>query len=86
MSKDIKLGDEIEDVTTHQVGVALGFAEYLNGGKYWVLQPYVSRDNIAPREQFIPEAYVKRIGEGVRVQPKPMMGFNASQPRDEKGR
>ncbi len=77
MAKKIQLGDEIEDVTTHQVGVALGFATYLNGGKYWVLQPYVSEDNIAPREQFIPEAYVIRRGDGVRVAPKPMMGFHA---------
>jgi len=75
--KSIQLGDEIEDVTTHQVGVALGYAEYLNGGKYWVLQPYVGEDNIAPREQFIPEAYVIRKGDGVRVTPKPPMGFHA---------
>lgn len=73
----IKLGDEIEDVTTHQVGIALGFATYLNGAKYWILQPYVMEDNIAPREQFIPEAYIKRRGEGVYVTPKPPMGFHA---------
>lgn len=82
-NKSIQLGDEIEDVTTHQKGIALGHAEYLNGGKYWILQPYVMEDNIAPREQFIPEAYIKRIGDGVRVQPKPILGFHATK---DKGR
>jgi hypothetical protein len=70
-------------VTTHQVGIALGRAEYLNGANYWILQPYVMEDNIAPREQFIPEAYIKRRGDGVRVQPKPPLGFHATR---EKGR
>jgi len=77
MSKSIQLGDEIKDVTTNQVGIALGRAEYLNGGKYWILQPQVFEDNIAPREQFIPEAYIERVGDGVRVEPKPPMGFHA---------
>lgn len=81
--KSIQMGDEIEDVTTHQVGIALGHAEYLNGGKYWILQPPVTEDNIAPREQFIPEAYVIRRGEGVYIKPKPPMGFHA---RDVKRR
>jgi len=77
MSKSIQLGDEIKDVTTNQVGIALGRAEYLNGGKYWILQPQVFEDNIAPREQFIPEAYIKRRGDGVYVTAKPPMGFHA---------
>ena len=81
--KSIQLGDEIEDVTTHQVGIALGHAKYLNGASYWILQPYVMQDNIAPREQFIPEAYIKRHGDGVYVKPKPPIGFHA---RNEKAR
>lgn len=77
-NKSIQLGDEIEDVTTHQVGVAIGVAEYLSGAKYYILQPYVMEDNIAPREVFIPEAYVKRHGDGVYVKPKPPLGFHAN--------
>lgn len=75
--KGIQLGSEIKDVTTNQVGVAIGRAEYLSGVVYWILQPYVAEDNIAPREVFVPDAYVVRTGDGVHIKPKQPMGFHA---------
>jgi len=75
--KSIQLGDEIKDVTTNQVGIAIGRADYLSGAVYWILQPYVAEDGIAAREVFIPDAYVVRSGDGVYPKPKQPMGFHA---------
>lgn len=75
--KSIQLGDEIKDVTTNQVGIAIGRADYLSGVTYWILQPYATVDNISPREVFVPDAYVVRNGDGVYVKPKPPIGFHA---------
>jgi len=83
-SRKIKLGDEIEDVTSRVVGVAIARCEYLSGAVYWVIQPYAVDDNIAPRELYIPEGYAKYKGEGVYPVVKPPVGFHAEDVSDAK--
>lgn len=80
-TKGIKLGDEIEDVTSKTVGVAIGRVQYLSGAVHWIIQPTTTDDNMMIRTQEIPDAYCKRVGEGVYPTPKPPMGFHA---RNEK--
>lgn len=75
--KTIKLGDEIEDVTTGSSGIAIGYITYLSGANYWILQPPTTDDNISIKPDYVPEAYCRRVGDGVYPQPKPPMGFVA---------
>ena len=72
----IKLGDELEDVVSKVRGIASGRVEYLDGTIYWIIQPPVSEGD-KPAEHHAPDAYCRRIGDGVRVEPKPPIGFNA---------
>jgi hypothetical protein len=78
--KAIRLGDEIEDVTSKLSGIAVGRAEYLSGQVYWIIQPYTTDDNVALKPEYVPEAYCRRVGDGVYVKPKPIMGFHAMEP------
>lgn len=78
----IKLGDEIEDVTSKTIGIATGRCEYLSGAVYWIIQPYTTDDNIALKEVYVPEAYCIYKGAGVYPTPKPPMGFHAEGSRD----
>lgn len=75
--KSIRLGDEIEDVTSKLSGICVGRVEYLSGAIYWIIQPYTTDDNIPIKTEYVPDAYCKRVGDGVYVKPKPPMGFNA---------
>ena len=75
--KGIKLGDEIEDVTTKSSGIAIGRIEYLSGAVYWILQPATTDDNISIKPDYVPDAYVVRKGDGVYPSQKPPMGFHA---------
>lgn len=75
--KGIKLGDEIEDVTSKTIGIATGRCEYLSGAVYWIIQPYTTGDNTTIKEVYIPEAYCIRKGDGVYPTPKPPVGFHA---------
>lgn len=79
--KQIKLGDEIEDITSKTIGVAIGKVEYLSGAVHWIIQPYTADDNAMLRTQEVPDAYCQYKGEGVYPTPKPTMGFHA---RDER--
>ncbi len=76
--RNIRLGDEIEDVTTKSSGIAIGRLEYLSGAIYWILQPPTTDDNMSIKPDYVPEAYCRRIGDGVYVTPKPQMGFRAN--------
>lgn len=81
MSKrGIKLGDEIEDVTSKTSGIAIAKVQYLDGGLYWIIQPTTTDDNVRIDTVQVADAYCKRVGEGVYPTPKPHMGFHA---RDE---
>jgi len=80
--KGIKLGDEIEDVTSKTIGVATGKVTYLSGQVYWIIQPYTTDDNVALKEIYVPDAYCKYKGPGVYPAPKINMGFHA---RNDKG-
>ena len=75
--KGIKLGDEIEDVTSKTIGIATGRVEYLSGAVYWIIQPYTTDDNVALKEVYVPEAYCIYKGAGVYPDKKPPMGFRA---------
>jgi hypothetical protein len=79
--QDIKLGDEIEDVTAKVVGVAIGRVEYLDGSKAWLMQPpYENNGSRIPVVE-VQDAYAQRVGAGVYVTPKPALGFNAREPK-----
>lgn len=75
--KGIKLGDEIEDVTSKTIGIATGKVVYLSGAIYWIIQPYTTEDNVTPREVYIPDAYCRWKGDGVYPSTKEPMGFHA---------
>lgn len=77
----IKLGDEIEDVTAKVVGVVIGRVEYLDGSKAWLMQPpYNDNGSRIPTVE-VQDAYARRVGDGVYVEPKQIAGFHA---RDDK--
>lgn len=73
----IKLGDEIEDVTAKATGIAIGRVEYLDGSVAWLMQPAYSDDGTRIPVIEVQDAYARRIGEGVYVEPKQQAGFNA---------
>lgn len=80
-TKIIQLGDEIEDITAMVRGIATGRVEYLDGGKAWLLQPRYAEDGTRIPIVEVQDAYVRRVGDGVRVEPKPTMGFHARKAR-----
>ncbi len=79
---DIKLGDEIEDVTAKVRGIATAHVEFLDGSEAWLLQPPYDEDGNRVDVVQVQDAYAKRIGDGVYTTPKPIMGFHA---RNEQG-
>lgn len=80
-NKSVRLGDEIEDVTAKVQGVAIGRVEYLDGSKAWLMQPpYDDNGNRIPVVE-VQDAYVRRVGDGVYVDPKPVLGFHAREAR-----
>lgn len=78
-TRKIKLGDEIEDVTSKTSGVAIGRVEYLSGAVYWIIQPPTTDDNLILKEVYIPEGYCKRLGPGVYPEPRQPMGFHVDE-------
>ena len=74
--KGIQLGDEIEDVVAKVRGIAQGHVEYLDGTSAWLLQPPYNQGERVPVVE-VQDAYAIRVGDGVRVTPKPPMGFHA---------
>lgn len=77
--KGIQLGDEIEDVTAKVRGIVVGRVEYLDGSIAWLTQPPYDADGNRVATVEVQDAYAKKVGDGVRVQPKPTMGFHARQ-------
>lgn len=75
--KGIKLGDEIEDVVAKVRGIAHGRVEYLDGSVYWIIQPPAEDGAILAKEVHSQEAYCRRVGDGVHVERKRVMGFQA---------
>lgn len=75
--RKIKLGDEIEDVTSKTVGIAIARTEHLNGAVDFLIQPYTTEDNEMLRPMAVPEAYCRWKGDGVYPTTKPIMGFHA---------
>lgn len=76
-TRKIELGDEIEDVTAKVRGIATGRVNYLDGSKAWLLQPPYDEDGNRVAVVEVQDAYAVRVGDGVRVEPKPEMGFHA---------
>lgn len=75
--KSIQLGDEIEDVVSKTIGIALARAEYLSGAIKWLMQPYTTEDNEMLNPVWVDDAYCRYKGSGVYPSPKPIMGFHA---------
>jgi hypothetical protein len=73
----IKLGDDIEDVTAKATGIAIGRVEYLDGSVAWLMQPKYGEDGTRIPIIEVQDAYARRIGEGVYVEPKQQAGFHA---------
>lgn len=71
----IKLGDEIEDVTAKVRGIAIAHLEYLDGTTAWLMQPPCDPDGEMRSKIEVQSAYAKRVGDGLRVNPQPAMGF-----------
>lgn len=74
--KSIRLGDEIEDVTSKTTGIAIGRVEYLSGSVSWIIQPFTTDDNTMLHTQEVPDAYCRRVGDGVYPKAKPPAGFH----------
>lgn len=72
----IQLGDEVEDVVAKVRGIAHGHLTYLDGTEYWIIQPAAEDGAILAKEVHSSAAYTRRIGDGVRVKPKPQAGFH----------
>lgn len=85
MQKRFKLGDEIEDVTSKTIGIAVGEAQYLDGSKAWLIQPYTTEDNEMLRPIWVNDAYCKYKGEGIYPSTKPPVGFHARDGVDGNG-
>lgn len=81
IDEPIKLGDELEDVVARVRGIAHGRVEYLDGTVYWILQPQAIDGSTVPKEVHSQEAYCIKVGDGIRVEPKPPLGFHV---RDKK--
>jgi hypothetical protein len=79
--KGIKLGDEIEDVTSKASGIAIGKITYLSGAIKWIVQPITTDDNIRIDAIYVEDAYAIKISEGVHPKPQKVTGFHA---RDSK--
>ncbi len=75
--KGIRLGDEIEDITSKTIGIAVGKVQYLSGALYWIIQPYTTEDNMIVRTTEVPDAYCRWKGDGVYPSSKQPMGFHA---------
>lgn len=80
--RGIKLGDEIEDVTSKTSGIAVGRTEWLTGHVDWIVQPYTSDDNEMLRTVPVPDAYAIKKSDGVHIKPKPVVGFHARDPQE----
>lgn len=77
----IKLGDEIEDVTAKVTGIVTGRVEYLDGSIAWLVQPpYGDNGSRIPIVE-VQDAYARRVGDGVYVDPKPALGFHTREPK-----
>lgn len=76
---EIKLGDEIKDVTVDMTGIAIVRLEYLDGRKAWLMQPPAVNNTELPQKIEVEDAYAVKVGDGVYAAPKPPMGFNARQ-------
>jgi hypothetical protein len=76
-SRKIKLGDEVQDVTSKTIGIAIARTEHLNGAIDFLLQPYTTDDNEMLRPVAVPEQYLVYKGTGVYPDNKPPMGFVA---------
>lgn len=76
--QNISLGDEIEDVTCKVRGIATGHVNYLDGSEAWLLQPPYDEDGVRVPVVEVQVAYAKRVGDGVYVKPKSVMGFHAN--------
>ncbi len=78
-TRAIKLGDEVEDVVSKVRGIAHGHLKYLDGTEYWMIQPAWLENTEGASDVRASAAYCRRIGDGVYLTSKPLMGFNVNE-------
>ena len=79
--QQIRLGDLIEDVTASVTGIATARVEYLDGAKAWLMQPRYTEDGNRVPIVEVQDAYARKVGDGVHVEPKEPMGFHVREKR-----
>jgi len=73
----IELGSEIENITAKVRGIVIARIEYLDGSIAYLAQPTSDTNGQVVPIIEVQEAYAVRVGDGVRVDPKPPLGFRA---------
>lgn len=77
MAKQIRLGNEIEDMVSKVRGIAHGHVKYLDGTEHWIIQPEAV-EGAKVAEIYAPVEYCRYVSDGVHeVQVKKRMGFVA---------
>lgn len=78
MAKQIRLGNEIEDIVSKVRGIAHGHINYLDGTEHWIIQP-PTHEGAKVAETYAPAEYCIYISEGVQEpQVKRQIGFVAA--------
>ena len=71
----IELGDEVEDITSKMSGIIIAKIEYLDGDLAYLIQPPRLSDDNRPAIIEVAASYLKKTGDGVRVEERKPIGF-----------
>lgn len=76
----IKLGDEVQDIITGFTGIVTAETNYLSGSRSLEVQKQISEDNKYPPSTWISSNYLKKISDGIHVEPQiKQFGFQAGE-------
>ena len=71
MSKEIVLGNKIEDMVSGLTGIAIARVEYLNGCVQFALRPKIKKgENKFPEATYFDESQLKIVSVGLVVKKK----------------
>lgn len=73
----VRLGVEVENVTTGIRGIIIGHITYLEGTQAWLVQPRTNKNRGVDPVVEWSSAYVTYVGEGVHVKPVKHVGLAA---------
>jgi hypothetical protein len=82
--KNIKLGNQVKDIVTGFVGIAVSKVEYLNGCVQYCVKP-PSKDGAMPDGQYIDIQQLELVGDGIAVQRKETGGVMSDAPNKRNG-